>query len=98
MDPDLVVIFGSLTATAVALGGLGLFGFRMWLKHQSSALESLPDDVRRHIDDAVRDQVTAALQERDRDVEDLHERLDFAERLLAQSRRLPDASEHPTPG
>lgn len=97
MDPDLVVIFGSGAVTAVALGWIGLLGFRMWLKHQRFTLEALPDDLRRQIDDAVRDQVSAVLEERDREMEDLNERLDFTERLLAQQRKLPEPSDHPTP-
>lgn len=92
LDPDLVVIFGSLGATLVTLGGIGLFGFRMWLKHQA-----MPEELRRQVDEAVRDQVAAALEERDRELEELNERLDFAERLLAQKRRLPDPSGHSTP-
>jgi len=89
MDPDLLLIFSFVGGTAVALGGMTLLGLRMWLRrlpHGDTAA------IREELRQSIREEVDSALEARDREIDELNERLDFAERLLAQS-RLPKGTE-----
>ena len=76
-----------------------LTGWRMWLRrpHGLDSAE-LPDQVRVEIRSIVRDEMALMLESRDGELEDLSERIDFAERLLLQA-RLPgvESEREPTP-
>lgn len=73
-----MLIFGSTMVTAVALGGMGLVALKMWLR-RSGGLD------REELAEVVREVVRKELDGRDEQIEDLHERLDFTERLLQDS-------------
>ena len=74
--------------TAVSLGGMALVGVRIWARRPRSLTEEEMADVRRRLRDDIREEVTQAFSDRDVEIEDLHERLEFAERVLAQGRAL----------
>ena len=97
MDPDLLVIFGSLGLTAIVVTAISVVGPRLFGKGGSEGdperlLESLREEVRA----TVQDEVAQPLEQRDRELEEVHERLEFAERLLTQA-RLPKNTEENTP-
>ena len=96
MDPDLLVIFGSLGLTAIVVTTISVLGPRLLGRGDSQRdperlLESLRDEVRT----TVQDEVAHAMEQRDRELEEVHERLEFAERLLTQA-RLPKHTEGDT--
>lgn len=99
MDTDVLMACVSVVTIIVALGGFGLTGWRMWLR-ASPRLDSaeLVDSISRQLRDVIRDEVAVVLEGRESELEELHERLDFTERLLAQA-KLPSKSEErePTP-
>jgi predicted negative regulator of RcsB-dependent stress response len=99
MDPDLFVIFGSLGITGIVLGAMALVGWRMWVHRlpQSDSSE-LAASLERRLKESVQEEVARALEDRDKEVEELHERLDFAERLLTQARLKSGTEEEPTAG
>jgi hypothetical protein len=89
MDPDLLVIFGSIGLTGIGVAAISVLGLRIWVKgmsHQDP--ERLLESFREELRASVQDEVAHALEERDRELEELNERLDFAERLLTQARLL----------
>ena len=99
MDPDLLLILPTATVIIVSLGGFLLAGWRMWLRRPRGVAEvQLPDQIDDDIRSIVRDEIAAIMDSRDGELVDLSERIDFAERLLLQS-RLPDEqlSREPTP-
>jgi hypothetical protein len=78
---DLVLIFGSVIVMVTVLGGMMLSGWRYWVRNKSS----LPaDEVTPALQDAIRNEVDRALRARDGELAELHERIDFAERLLSR--------------
>jgi len=78
---DLVVVFGSVIVMVTILGGMALSGVRYWVR----AKAKLPaDEVTPALQDAIRDEIDRALEARDGELAELHERLDFAERLLSR--------------
>lgn len=78
---DLVLVFGSLIVIFVSLGAMGLSGWRYWVKTKAS----MPlDEVTPALQDAIRDEIERALAARDGELAELHERIDFAERLLSR--------------
>ena len=99
MDPDLLLILPTATVIIVSVGGLLLTGWRMWLRRPRGAeTAELSDEARAQIRSIVMDEVSAMLDSRDGELEDLSERIDFAERLLVRA-RLPDGQleREPTP-
>lgn len=99
MDPDLLVIFGGIGITGISIAAISLVGLRMWIKGESQKNpETLLESVREEIRASVQEEVSRALEERDRELDEVHERLDFAERLLTQARLPKQAKEDTTPG
>ena len=78
---DLVLIFGSVFVMVTTLGAMTLSGWRYWVRSRAR-LHS--DEVTPALQDAIRDEVDRALAARDGELAELHERLDFAERLLSR--------------
>jgi hypothetical protein len=73
--------------TALSLGGMALIGIRMWTRRLPGLNpKELADSIRKELQQDIRDEVARALESRDVELEELHERLDFAERLLAQGK------------
>ncbi len=82
--PSLLAVFGAL-----GLGAMGLVGLRMWIKHQGVKDPSqLAASIREQLMGEVRDEIDRALDARQGEIDELYERLDFAERMLSQA-RLP---------
>ncbi len=80
--------------TAFGLGAMGLVGIRMWVgQHRGPDLNELTETVREQLREDVRDEVERAFDARQSDIDDLHDRLDFAERMLSQA-RLPRGAEN----
>ena len=78
---DLVLVFGSAIVIMTTLGAMALSGWRYWVRSRTS----LPaDELTPALQDAIRDEVDRALAARDGELAELHERLDFAERLLSR--------------
>jgi len=97
MDPDLLLILPTATVIIVSLGGLLLTGWRMWLRRPNGAeMVELPDQFRDQIRSIVRDEMASMLESRDAELEELSERVDFAERLLVRA-RLPEGQPAPEP-
>jgi hypothetical protein len=99
MDPDLLLILPTATVIIVSLGGFLLTGWRMWLRRPRGVeAAELPDRTRDEIRSIVREEMALMLDARDGELEDLSERIDFAERLLLQA-RLPgvELQREPTP-
>lgn len=92
MDPDLLLIFSFVGGTAVALGGMTLLGLRMWLRRLPRTDARELAAIREELRQSIYEELASALEARDREIDELHERLDFTERLLARS-RLPQRSE-----
>ena len=87
---DLVLIFGTACVISVSLGAMALSGWRYWVRTRTS----LPaDELTPALQDAIRDEVDRALAGRDGELAELHERLDFAERLLSRP-GVRDREEH----
>jgi len=81
VDMDLVVVFGSVFVIATTLGAMTLSGWRYWVRTKAK----LPvDHVTPALQDAIRDEIDRALAARDGELAEIHERLDFAERLLSR--------------
>ena len=73
--------------TALSLGGMALIGIRMWTRRlPGSDPKELAESIRQELQQDIRDEVAKALESRDVELEELHERLDFTERLLAQGK------------
>jgi hypothetical protein len=69
----------------IIIGGMGLIGVRLWLGYKRERLrDGRPQDVERLSDavEALHDQVHSLRDE----LGEVHERLDFAERLLTSGR------------
>jgi len=78
---DLVLIFGSVIVMVTVLGGMTLSGWRYWVRTRNK-LSS--DELTSALQDAIHDEVDRALAARDGELAELHERIDFAERLLSR--------------
>jgi DNA-binding cell septation regulator SpoVG len=99
MDPDLLVIFGTLGITGITIGAMSLFGLRMWIKRMPQQdPQNLAESLRQELRESVQDEVAKALEARDRELEEVHERLEFAERLLTQARLPQQTDTDSTPG
>jgi hypothetical protein len=98
VDPDLLLILPTATIIIVSLGGFLLVGWRMWLRRPQGAKAELSDQLREQMRAIVRDEIAVMMEERDGELEDLCERIDFAERFLVRA-RLPerDPERVPTP-
>ena len=71
----------------------------MWLRRpRGFEFGELPAPIRDQIRSIVRDEMTLMIDSRDGELEDLSERIDFAERMLLQA-RLPGTKpqQEPTP-
>ena len=80
MDADLVWAL-SMGIAFVSWGAMTLAGWRYWVRTKAS---QPVDQVTPAFQDAIRDEVDRALADRDGELAELHERLDFAERVLSQ--------------
>ena len=86
--PSLLAVVGAL-----GLGAMGLAGIRIWASQaRGRDPEELVDSVRERLRDDVRDEIARALESRQSEIDELHERLDFTERMLSQT-RLPRGDE-----
>lgn len=86
--PPLLAVF-----TSLGLGAMGLVGIRMWVNKKSGPDPAeLTEIISRQVREDLRDEIARAIEAREADMEELHERLDFAERLLTQA-RLPRGKE-----
>ncbi len=73
------------TGTALSLGAMALVGVRMWTRRvRGPNTQEIADLVTQQLRQEIRDALAGALEERESEFEELHERIDFAERLLAQ--------------
>lgn len=80
MNADLVWAV-SIGTAFISWGLVGLAGWMYWVRKKAS----MPSDqVTPALQDAIRDEVDRALAARDEDWAELHERLDFAERMLSR--------------
>ena len=80
MDADLVraIIMG---VAFVSWGAMTLAGWAYWVRKKTSMPAA---GVTTELEDAIRDEVDRALATRDGELAELHERIDFAERVLGQ--------------
>jgi hypothetical protein len=86
MDPELLNPLLAV-ATALSLGGMALVGIRMWVNRIAKPdPDKLADAISRKLREDVREEITRAMESRDAELEELQERVDFAERLLTQGR------------
>lgn len=99
VDPDLIVVMSAAVISIIPLGGFALVGWRMWLRRPGVVdSDKLTQSQRDKIRDAVRDEVAELLAGRDGELDDLSERIDFAERLLIRARASEGHLERePTP-
>ncbi len=90
MDPELLNPLLAVV-TALSLGGMALLGIRMWVNRiGKSNPDELADAISRRLRDDIREEINLAMEARDAELEDLQERVDFAERLLARGRSALD--------
>jgi len=88
VDLDILAVFGSIFVIVTTLGAMTLSGWRYWVRTKAK----LPvDHVTPALQDAIRHEIDRALAARDGELAEIHERLDFAERLL--SRPGPEGGE-----
>lgn len=81
--------------TSLGLGAMGLVGIRMWVNKKSGPDPTeLADLISRQLREDIRDEVARAFESREAEMEELHERLDFAERLLSQTRSPRALGQH----
>jgi hypothetical protein len=92
MDEDILVIIASAVTVLAAMGGL-LTGWWLWLRSRAERFRGTSaEDVRALQDSiaALRTEMETMYGELTHGQQELHERLDFAERLLSQAQgRLP---------
>ncbi len=78
---DILAVFGSIFVIVTTLGAMTLSGWRYWVRTKAT----LPaDHVTPALQEAIRDEIDRALAARDGELAEIHERLDFAERLLSR--------------
>lgn len=93
MDPELLNPLLAVI-TALSLGGMGLLGIRMWVRRTpKSDPDELAEAISRRLRSDIREEVDRALDARDAEMEELQERVDFAERMLTRGRAA--ASDQP---
>ncbi len=86
MDPELLNPLLAVI-TALSLGGMALLGIRMWVRRiPKSDPDELADAISRRLRSDIREEVDRALEARDAEMEELQERVDFAERMLTRGR------------
>ena len=88
MDEDIAIM---ITATITMLGAMGtiLLGLRMWLKSKADRLGAGAREELETLKDAVaqlRTDLDQAYGELSANQQELHERIDFAERLLSRGK------------
>lgn len=96
IHPLILLIF---LATCFGCGLLGLAGLRTWLRAHKGTSE-LDERTRQAIAEDVYARVTDALCDQNERIEELHERVDFAERLLTRGepeRRNLEVSDRNSP-
>jgi len=81
MDPGTVGVFIPILAV---LGGCGLMGLKMWSNHQLRMRE-MPGSDNQHLTEAVQ-QLHDEVGSMREDLAELHERMDFTERVLSEVR------------
>jgi len=81
VDMDLVVVFGSVFVMVATLGAMALSGWRYWVR---AKVKATAEDMTPALQEAIREEIDRALAARDGELAELHERVDFAERLLSQ--------------
>lgn len=89
MPQAVVELIAALLGTAM-LGGFTLGGLRMWLRYREARLRvSQGGDTERLVEviEGLQEEILGLRGE----VTDLHERMDFAERLLTRGRQEPHA-------
>jgi hypothetical protein len=88
MDPELIAPLLAV-GTALSLGGMALVGVRMWVNRiRRSDSARLTDEICDRLREEFREEITLALERRETELDELHERVDFAERMLSQG-KLP---------
>jgi Mg2+ and Co2+ transporter CorA len=71
---------------------MALVGLRIWVRRvRGGDAEEIAELVSRQLREEIRDEVARALEDRQSEVDELHERLDFAERILTQGRSEGEA-------
>lgn len=81
MDPGVVGVFIPILAI---LGGFGIVGLKIWTKHQLK-LREMPDGDNESLTEAVQ-QLSDEVGSMREDVAELHERMEFTERILSEVR------------
>ena len=81
MDPGVVGIFIPILAI---LGGFGLVGLKIWTNHKLKMRET-PDGDSERLTEAVQ-QLHDEFGSMREEVAELHERMDFTERILSEAR------------
>ncbi len=86
MDPELLNPLLAVI-TALSLGGMALLGIRMWVgRTAKSDPDELAEAISRRLRSDIKEEVDRALEARDAEIEELQERVDFAERMLTRGR------------
>ena len=92
MDPNLIPPL-LVVGTALSLGAIALAGVRMWANRiRRSDSAQLADEIHNRLREEIREEITLTLERRETELEELHERIDFAERMLSQG-QLPREGE-----
>jgi len=87
--PSLLAVLGAL-----GLGAMGLVGIRIWSSHSRRIGPSESVDLLREQWRAdITDEIERAFEARQSEIDELNERLDFAERMLSQARLLAGGTE-----
>ncbi len=81
MDPGVVGVFIPILGL---LGGVGLVGLKIWTNHKLKMRET-PDGDSERLTEAVQ-QLHDEFGSMREEVAELHERMDFTERILSESR------------
>ena len=87
MDEDIVFAIAGATTVIAAIGGL-LTGWWLWLRARTERLRGTSGEDIRALQDSVaalRTELETMYGELTQAQQELHERLDFAERLMAQA-------------
>jgi len=89
-----MLIFAMVVTLISIVGGMTLGGLKMWLKRGGANREEISRLVREELAEAIQEELAAQLEPRDREIEELHERVEFAERLLANKKTTPHLDSH----
>ena len=87
MPPEMVLLYAlPKLAALVTVGLFTVFGMKVWYKHRDKRHQQIGREEFDQMSDAIEalHEQTLLLRE---DFQDLHERIDFAERVLAQKRQ-----------